>query len=482
VVIAAVQDPAVGYPTSEDYFSPDRVWPEYRLGHVSGRPNPAYSLVRKCLADAGLDSVNFGKAAWNPLGAYISPGDRVFLMCNFVEQKIGAISDEMLFAKCTHGSVIRAMIDYVLIALQGKGSIGFGNAPLQSCDWNAVIDQTGALQVQKFFTDIHKGSVGVKLSDLRRHVIRRRSWGGVAVDLHDNTEDHTVEVDLGEKSLLEMLYRGQDEPKFRVLDYDPRRTAFCHGMGKHLYLVHREIMESDAIISIPKLKTHEKVGMTCAIKGCVGAVSHKDCLAHHRYGPSSLGGDEYPDSLSFLRGISAVHDAVYKMEPGFAREILHAVDVFSRKLTRRFHRALSGSWPGNDTCWRMAVDLATILEYADRKGDLHKDKQRKHMMLADGIIGGEGDGPLSPRPVSLGYLCFSDNVTAGDYVNALAMGFRPDTLPIIREALKPNDYPLFRGEPSELVIRWNGETLRAGSFHPDHGRKFLPPKEWRGTL
>jgi hypothetical protein len=156
VVIAAVQDPAVGYPTSEDYFSPDRAWPEYRLGHVSGRPNPAYSLVRKCLADAGLDSVNFGKAAWNPLGAYISPGDRVFLMCNFVEQKIGAISDEMLFAKCTHGSVIRAMIDYVLIALQGKGSIGFGNAPLQSCDWNAVIDQTGALQVQKFFTDIHR--------------------------------------------------------------------------------------------------------------------------------------------------------------------------------------------------------------------------------------------------------------------------------------------------------------------------------------
>jgi hypothetical protein len=130
----------------------------------------------------------------------------------------------------------------------------------------------------------------------------------------------------------------------------------------------------------------------------------------------------------------------------------------------------------------MAVDLARILEYTDKRGDLHKDKQRKHLMLVDGIIGGEGDGPLSPKPVSLGYLCFSDNVVAGDYINALAMGFNPDTLPIIREALKRNDYPLFQGKPSDLKIRWNGRLLQADSFHGGLGRKFLAPKEWRRTL
>lgn len=40
-------------------------------------------------------------------------------------------------------------------------------------------------------------------------------------------------------------------------------------------------MDADVIVHVPKLKTHEKVGITCALKGVVGS---KECLAHYRAG------------------------------------------------------------------------------------------------------------------------------------------------------------------------------------------------------
>jgi hypothetical protein len=33
------------------------------------------------------------------------------------------------------------------------------------------------------------------------------------------------------------------------------------------------------IISVPKIKTHEKVGVTCELKGCGGAIDLKQCPA-----------------------------------------------------------------------------------------------------------------------------------------------------------------------------------------------------------
>jgi uncharacterized protein (DUF362 family) len=130
----------------------------------------------------------------------------------------------------------------------------------------------------------------------------------------------------------------------------------------------------------------------------------------------------------------------------------------------------------------MAIDLARIVEYADKSGKLQTQKQRTHLMLTDGIIGGEGNGPLSPKPVPLGYLCFSDSVVVGDYVNALAMGFSPQDLPIIREALNLGEYPLIRGELSGLKVRINGKDMPIETLGKELDRKFQPPKEWRRTL
>jgi uncharacterized protein (DUF362 family) len=479
--VSVIHDRNLRYPEEGDYFSPNQAFPEYPFQHIARQSNPVYTAVRQCLAEAGLDGDNFGSNRWNPLGEYIAPGQRVFVLCNFVKHNITP-SPEVMLAKCTHGSVVRAVMDYVWIALAGRGSVRIGNAALQSADWDRVTRETGARTVQEFFNRFAKRDVSVALTDLRQHIIRRRVLGGVDPVYHGDDGESCVSVDLGTDSLLDELYRSGTEPKFRVLDYDHRRTDSCHSKGRHVFLISKHILESDVLFSIPKLKTHEKVGFTGGIKGCVGAVAHKDCLAHHRYGPPHCGGDEYPDQLSILRPLSRLHDATYAKDPGRGQEALQLLNYCARIGVRRFTRSMSGSWPGNDTCWRMAVDLARIVQYATSAGRLELQRQRPHIMLTDGIVAGEGDGPLSPRAAAVGYLSFCDNLLAGDYVNCLAMGFDPDKIPMIRESFRLERYRIAEFCRSEIEIQVNGNPVQSQDVNTAMGRKLQPPREWRGYL
>ena len=70
--------------------------------------------------------------------------------------------------------------------------------------------------------------------------------------------------DLGEESLLEPI--SETQGAFRVTCYDPRRMIRTHTLGRHRYLVAKEIIEADVVINLPKLKTHKKAGVTCALK------------------------------------------------------------------------------------------------------------------------------------------------------------------------------------------------------------------------
>jgi uncharacterized protein (DUF362 family) len=482
MVTSVVLEAGLRYPADSYFFSPDEAWPEYPLNHLSQSPNAVYAGVRHCLASAGLDAEHFGAKSWNPLGRYISPGNKVFVLCNFVQQKKRPGGNKAFFAKCTHASVVRAIIDYVLIALNGRGSVAFGNAPLQSTDWLKVTEQAGARRVQEFYDRYYHRRIPISLVDLRQHIMRRNLLGSVSTEFHQDSQEDCVEVDLGADSLLDQLYAGGSRPQFRVLDYDPRRIERCHQRGRHKYILNRRILESDVIVSVPKLKTHEKVGITCAIKGCVGAVAHKDCLAHHRYGSPRQGGDEYPDVLAPLNLISAIHEYAYASAPGTLQNVMHSIDHLSRKVVRRFTRALSGAWQGNDTCWRMAVDLARLIKYADKRGQLHPYSQRKHLVLTDGIIGGEGNGPMSARPVRLGYLSFSDDVLIADYVNALAMGFYPEKIRMLQQEDLVQNYPLRGGDPSELALTYNGCTVPIKTLRGGLGKRFKPPRGWAGLI
>ncbi|MGP8012549.1 MAG: DUF362 domain-containing protein, partial [Halobacteriota archaeon] len=109
-------------------FSPYHKYPEYPFDasylNISSQKETAtydsYAAVRDVFARLGMDTENYGTKSWNPLGDLIKPGKEVLLKPNFVlhENRASLGTEQMV----THGSLIRAALDYVSIALNSKGA------------------------------------------------------------------------------------------------------------------------------------------------------------------------------------------------------------------------------------------------------------------------------------------------------------------------------------------------------------------------
>lgn len=462
------------YPNIEQIFSPQERYPEYLLNHFSHEPNNVYSSVRRVFSQSGLDDKDYDTCKWNPLGCYIKSGQKVFVLCNFVYHRRQMETKKNFLGKCIHGSVLRSLVDYILLAIGPKGKVFIGNAPLQSCNWNSVLSDTYADQVIKFYRD---RGFPVEPADLRLFVAER-SMVGKITNVQKRDDRDGVYVNLGDDSLIAEIDHAN--ARYRVLDYDPRRIESFHRDGRHVYVINRKVLESDVIFSLAKLKTHEKVGITCAIKGCVGAVGHKDCLAHHRFGPPSMGGDEYPsDAFGIRRKLSYFHDYVQQqpLEDKKGR-YLRILDRIIRRSIRQLFPIEGGSWAGNDTCYRMAVDLARILFYAKADGKMELKKVRKHLAMIDGIYGGEGNGPLSPRAVNSGLLIFGDNPVASDYAAAILMGYKPEALPIVSKAVRVRQYPLIDEPITNERIFYNRTIIGFKELGKQVSYHYRPPRGW----
>jgi len=460
------------YPNHKYYYSPSEFYPEYIFDDISLENNHVYSAVRNLFFQLGLDIENFGTTRWNPLGKYIKPGDNVFVLCNFVFHKKGSEDETAFYAKCTHPSVIRAIIDYVLIANKNKGQIAVGNAPIQSCDFEKIIKDSHLELIKKFY---ERKGIYIKIKDLRSYSIKEK-WDGLVYSYNNVNE---IAINLFEKSYLNDFYNitGKNKIKFRVSDYNPEKTENSHRLNFHNYSIAQDIIESDVIINVPKLKTHEKVGITTALKGYVGIVANKDCLAHHRFGYNKLGGDEYPDGHISLLISSLLHDFVQRRRyPMIFFPLLFKLDKNYRRFLRGvLNKSLAGGWYGNDTAWRMALDLANIAHFCDKSGKLCKSLKRQNLVLIDGIIAGEGNGPLKPRPVKAQCLIFSDNAVLADLIACKIMGWPEEKIPLIKNAIK--EERLFR-QLDNSFIYFNSEKADLTSIKPALGRKFIPPDGW----
>ncbi len=476
-----VSRPGTRYPAPGAAYSPSESYPEYQFDQVAVRPNAVYSMVRETLAQIGLDAEHFGSPSWNPLGNFVAPGSRVFVLCNLVYHRRPNEATRDFQAKCVHGSVVRALIDYLLLATGTEGRIVVGSAPLQSCDWDSVMNGTGLTEVLGFYRDAH---MPVESKDLRLFVTRMTPAGRLHAVNHQATAGDSIDIDLGLESLLAGITSQQSGGShFRISDYNPDRLESFHQGTSHHYQVHRLIVESDVVLSLSTLKTHEKVGVTCGIKGFVGTVTYKDCLAHHRQGTPATGGDELPTSLRFLTPVSRFSDWVYRHDPMYPLlPVLQVADRSVKRVLRRLGVRLAGSWSGNDTAWRMAIDLARIAYYADRTGKMNDGPQRVHLSFIDGIVGGEKDGPLAPDAVDSGTVLFTDDVVLGDRLACRLMGYDPERLPIAREAAKSFRYPIASNSRDRPTIWYNGAKRFEGEVTSALGRQFVAPRGWRHHL
>src|SRR3954454_9500171 len=112
---------------------------------------------------------------------------------------------------------------------------------------------------------------------------------------------------------------------------------------------------------------------------------------------------------------------------------------------------MEGSWQGNDTIWRTVLDLNQILFYADREGRLQDRPQRRYLAIVDGVIAGEGEGPLASTPRHSGILIAGADPVLVDVAACRAMGYDEKKLRIVSRGLVQSGTPLLPTSDLDLL-------------------------------
>ena len=420
----------VAYPPETDApYAPGEAYPELAgQTRPGGQPNPIFAAVREAMHKMGLDADHFGTPAWNPLGMLVKPGGNIVVKPNWVLHKnLGQGGMECMI---THPSVLRAVLEYVF--LTKPALVVLGDAPLQGCDFERLLDYAGLRAV---IAEFQNRGLPLVIKDFRRTILREEGpLKKVAEELR--AEDQYEFVDLGADSLLEAI--SADWKKFRVTMYDPRLMWRHHRPGRHRYLVAKEILNADLVVNVPKLKAHKKAGVTCCLKNLIGINGNKEFLPHHRKGAVSAGkGDNYPNRHWLVTLAEHLLDVINCLRgwPRLYRQGERLVWWFLHFAERKDATTqIEGSWHGNDTIWRTCLDLNRALLFADCAGQMTDTLQRQEISIVDAVITGQGEGPLAPDPLETGAILAAHNPAIGDLVATRLLGFVPEKIALLRHA------------------------------------------------
>ena len=406
---------------------------------------------------------------------FVQPGNRVVLKPNWVkehdERWPGPNQWEHVV---THPVVIEAVARWVAKMLRGRGQITICDAPQTDSSFATLSKYCG---FEELLARCRKDFPGVKFCVLD---LRPEEWhavDGVTISKTRLPGDPLGSTHVHLDAMSEFVgYHGQGQ--LYGASYDMAETNERHNGTRHEYLLCRTPMDADVLINLPKLKTHKKVGITCALKNLVGINANKNWLPHHTEGTPEGGGDQFPVATTKAR---IEHNWM-----GTAKRWLKDRPMMSRlfiplkKAGRIYfgstHKVVrSGNWHGNDTCWRMVLDLNQCLFYFDGNGQRRK-KPLRYLAVVDGIIGGEGNGPMAPDPKPCGVIVAGTHPAAVDCVAATLMGFDWRKLRLLKNCFaRESNFVPFQAEAIEVISNqpeWSGkleQIVDTFNFRPHFG-------------
>jgi hypothetical protein len=389
----------------------------------------------------------------------------------------------------TDARVIEATAEACLDLFPSAESILVGDCPLQYGDWPQMCRQSGLSPIVERLSRISGGRIIFR--DLRKEVFARAQGNFmVAADTDHGDPAGYREVSLGARSHLEPI--SDQAHRFAVNDYSASVTSSNHQRGSHKYFVSQSILDADLLINLPKWKSHAKSGITCALKNLVGINGDKAYLPHFRRGAPKWGGDEYKDESRWLYWAQTfVRETVQKrsrfaykaLKPGW--EVIKRLRGIETRLTdpkatpKNFYVA-GGAWFGNDTIWRMIYDLNLVIQCIDSQGILHDTPQRHYFCIVDGLVSGEGNGPLQPLPRETDWIVTGTDPFAIDAALSYFMGFSPEKIPIVsnRSSYAGPEWGDFK--LADFQVSMDGVSTRL--FDSDINFHFVPPPGWRDHI
>jgi uncharacterized protein (DUF362 family) len=462
-------------------FHPPKGYPEFTFERHFDPQNSVYDSIRNLFKYLKMDRQNYGSPYWNPLNSIVNQGDMVLIKPNMIAHS-HRYTDAWVQV-ITHGSVLRAVIDYVYLALKGEGRIIIADAPQTDSKIDFIKERMGIDDIQEYFWKEKKFEV--EFIDLRNECWIENN--GIYLETIKLPGDPmgNIRVNLGKHSFLSE-HDGRGKIYYGAF-YDKDETNKHHTNGIHEYLISRTALECDAFISLPKLKTHKKVGVTINLKGLVGINGDKNWLPHYALGGPEVGGDQYPS-----RGFSQKLENAIVLK---AKKLLLSKNPLVQKLAVKLKGVgysifgdtekviRSGNWHGNDTCWRMTLDLNRILLYGNTSGKLN-NLPKKYFSIVDGIIGMEGNGPVAGEPVAAGLVIAGINPLAVDLVCTKLIGFDYRKIPMLYNALNAQSFKFSNFQPDDIMVSTNIPDIEGNIFKKNSrlNLKFQPHFGWRGHI
>ena len=218
----------VNYPSKNEMLYPNKNYIELPFEFENySENNKIFEMVRDGLKDLKMDIENYGKKEWNPFKEIIKEDNNVLIKPNLVMHKNAAgFGEECLY---TSPSLVAAIIPYIYKALNGKGKITIADAPMQSCDFQKLIEDSGYKELVQYYKN--KG-INIELKDLRGLISKEEN--GVLKQEISSENSGGVIVDLGKNSEHAKLDKKQLR-KIRITNYNPDELLQHHNINKHEY-------------------------------------------------------------------------------------------------------------------------------------------------------------------------------------------------------------------------------------------------------
>lgn len=412
----------------------------------------------------------------------IRPGNKVVIKPNWIRENHISKPNEWEQI-ITHPTVVTAVFQKVLHKLEGKGRISIVDGPETASDFEKIIAKYPVARWEKM---VEKTEVQLEIIDLRDN-----EWednGNVVLKRKDLPGDPRGSTHVNLKHESSEFFGHKPTNGYYGADSNINETNKAHNGEDNLYRVSKTVIESDVFVNVPKLKTHKKAGITANLKNLVGINTYKNYLPHNSIGTVCSGGDQFPESTSKSKVESRIMPILhqYFLSKPFFAFLLSPFISLGRKIFGSNEEVIrGGSWYGNNTIWRMIIDLNKVLFYAKPEGGLKKNtlsERKKYITIVDAIVAGEGNGPKSPDAILLGKILAGNCPATVDAVCALIMGFDYQKIPAIYNSFAIKNYSYFNGNIEETKVILDGEQYTIEEVKNIEPSPVKPHKGWIGHI
>jgi len=473
-------------------FDPSENYPENTGAILGQEKNTIYSAIRRAFINLGLNFENIQTQYWNPFSEIVKPGNVVIIKPNLV---LNAQTEALQNSLTTHASVIRPIIDYCWKAMEGSGEIIIGDAPIAEADFELILKQT---KISPMVEILQKRGINVRTSDFRSIKVIMKNGVWIDEQATSNKLKDSIIVNLGKQS---MLFEAKNQ-NFQGGGYGKAITQKHHLGDVQEYKVSKEVLEADVVISVPKFKTHSKAGITSCLKNLVGINVDKNYLAHFTKGPENIGGDEFPRLTRFrvllVKVTTFFRDLLLDKYWRFtgkliSRLLLVLQNIFQKRKNKKQNQGYTktaakwlmqniagvpvfqGSWQGNDTIWRMILDLNRIFLYAKSDGSFSNDPCRKVFYVVDAVTIGEENGPLNPKEIKRGVIAAGNNALNVDLALLNFFNINTESILLYRNAIENKVWLAPEGLSESIITTTNGELIDKCQ---NKSKNIQPPDNW----